>query len=617
MTTPARDRCLCVSGLPCTTDDAELRRLFQVFGPLVSTQVLREAHGGQRRGIVTFRDPESANKAIATMKGFHHRGASIHVQLAGFVNGTAPAPDENTRVKPTREERRQLYDARLTGYLLTWKGQYGWIEADTRIKHPTAAKHDGRVFVDVQDIDGDVQLGVGDRVSFLAYVDSDGIGASDVRLEQSRATRVPSSSSSSAPAPVGTCDTEVYVDGWPPNLEKSAFVQTFEVFGYVRSASVYPPRVAGERASGCVVFASRVSALNAVETMHGRPYGTGNLHVAFASLDDVAPGSEPPLAQSSKPVPGLADATQGQAKTAVADASPGDSRVLGTAKSWKGRFGWIIPDRHIPASPGMKHKGWVYAEAKDIENASELRLGDRVSFVVYRDSKGIGASKVRVERDGNSFSLSAPAGGSDAQEVASAATQRPTKWWHDLAGDCCPISLTPLEELPYEPFGLLGSTEGAEERSFEGLWGSQAVAAFFSMKPVHWFDGKFLACSMVSKGQLVDPVSMRPLAREECASLDRYLQANGLPAVHVEDAFRCASAGLCDMEESKAKERLLALGRDAASMLRIFDEEPDSGSGWLEAASSGLGAVSGSGQASPTATTEGGTGRRRRWGPGK
>jgi len=138
------------------------------------------------------------------------------------------------------------------------------------------------------------------------------------------------------------------------------------------------------------------------------------------------------------------------------------------------------------------------------------------------------------------------------------------------------------------------------------------------MKPVHWFDGKFLACSVVSKGQLVDPVSMRPLVREECASLDRYLKANGLPAVHVEDAFKCANAALHNMQESRAKERLLVLGQDAASMLRIFDEEPDSGSGWLEAASSAkLAAVSGSGAASPTATTEGGTGRRRRWGQGR
>ncbi|CAK0902692.1 unnamed protein product [Prorocentrum cordatum] len=126
--------------------------------------------------------------------------------------------------------------------------------------------------------------------------------------------------------------------------------------------------------------------------------------------------------------------------------------------------------------------------------------------------------------------------GSLARDQASAGA--PTQWWSGLAGGRCPISLTPLEELSCEPFGLLTDAGGACEPE-AGIWGAGAVAALrsASSQAVHWFDGRCLASFLTSSGRLIDPVNRRPLSRGECESLDAYLLSNGLPEAHVSCVF--------------------------------------------------------------------------------
>jgi len=149
------------------------------------------------------------------------------------------------------------------------------------------------------------------------------------------------------------------------------------------------------------------------------------------------------------------------------------------------------------------------------------------------------------------------------------------KWWKDLAGDCCPISLSPLEELTVDPFGLIGATEGDEKIPSAGVWGKAAerLVGEEGQQSVHWFDGMFLASFLVSSGQLIDPVNRRSLTRGECKSLDEYIQAHGFPAVHVTDAFDLAKAvSQTTQSDGPAATRMAALEREAASMLRsLFD----------------------------------------------
>ena len=86
-------------------------------------------------------------------------------------------------------------------------------------------------------------------------------------------------------------------------------------------------------------------------------------------------------------------------------------------------------------------------------------------------------------------------------------------WWQapgalgERGDECCdPISLEPLGELGYPPFGLWES----------GKW--------------HWFDGAVLATYLVSTATFANPLTRTPLAREDCRALDDYLNDHGLRA---------------------------------------------------------------------------------------
>ncbi|CAJ1385586.1 unnamed protein product [Effrenium voratum] len=320
------------------------------------------------------------------------------------------------------------------------------------------------------------------------------------------------------------------------------------------------------------------------------------------------------------------------------------SSEIGEVLSWKGRFGWIRPEKRINHEEAAKHGGRVYVHISDVEGRQELSENSRVSFLAYGDGDGLGAEQVRVEgqalgRDiiagvatvvrtratqrGYGVGPSAPprpAGTAGAGAAAPGAPGAPgapaaagaagaasakgqgnsssstangmamaaeaafkyipppgtVRWWKDLVGDCCPISLTQLEELSVDPFGLLGTSENDEALPSEGIWGKagEMMVRNNQQQAVHWFDGMFLASFLVSSGQLIDPVNRRSLSRGECKSLDEYIQAHGFPAVHVTDAYDLARAVKTTSQASDgpAAARMAILEREAASMLRsLFD----------------------------------------------
>lgn len=78
--------------------------------------------------------------------------------------------------------------------------------------------------------------------------------------------------------------------------------------------------------------------------------------------------------------------------------------------------------------------------------------------------------------------------------------KRKKMWWHKIDGEC-PISLSPICELPQPPFAL--EPCGAAEP--------------------HYFDARFLANYLASSCDFIDPMNRRPLTREECVALDKHL----------------------------------------------------------------------------------------------
>lgn len=537
---------ICVTGLPSSVDDVELRELFSVFGQLSSARITRQ--GTQCYGFVSFQLPKSALAATAAMRGFNHKGASIHVRLAGHTDNAEGTGAQNLNDK-TPARTPLLSGQRLTGCILTWRGSYGWISADEPISHPSAARHGGSVFVSMTDVtDSRLEMKEGVRVSFTTYVDSEGVGAADIWFSDGERC---------VDALSGlTGQTTVHVDGWPPTLE-DCFKKTFEHFGQVASSKVSRPKQ-GSRSSGELVFVEAAAARAAISAMNGKLYGGKPLQVwVESSLPDGGYSASPTPCPVPASVPAPRPSGDPDVRTAV-----GDERMTGRVKSWKGKFGWLTADKVLHDPPGARHKGWVFVSSKDLVGATVLQPGERVSFLVYVDGQGNGASDVQLlpkERPlGRRVSGSAP-----APPAPAATPQTVSCWWHQLAGDCCPLSLTPLEELEYEPFGLRGDVSGSPAAELRGLWGAEAQAALPTLQAVHWFDGRFLACSLVAKSQFMDPVSRRPLSHSECDSLDAYLAANGLPALGVADAFVIAG--------NDATPPALV---DAAAALRALDVAP-------------------------------------------
>jgi len=77
-------------------------------------------------------------------------------------------------------------------------------------------------------------------------------------------------------------------------------------------------------------------------------------------------------------------------------------RRIGTILEWKGAFGWIQPSAPIAHPKAQQRGGKVYLAAEDV--ASELDgVGAKVSFSIYADNNGIGASDCKMANSAASF----------------------------------------------------------------------------------------------------------------------------------------------------------------------------------------------------------------------
>ena len=406
----------------------------------------------------------------------------------------------------SRDARVRISDTRHTGSVLSWKGRFGWIRSDKRINHEEAAKHGGRVYVHISDVEGRVELAENARVSFLPYSDGDGLGAEQVQVEiQNLSHRtseivgvatIVKTRAAQRPVPTGTAV--------PPKSSPAA-----------PAAPLFPMTSAlAPKAWPCPKPSVKAWPKAPAKAAAPEP---------VTAWDDEPQAPEAPEAPEAVEAPARRWRFQGASAPPVAEPAPAAPAASAAPKS--------VPKSAPAASSSTKPKAKSQA------------------------------------MDGM------------AMAAAAAAKYTPppgtVRWWKELAGDCCPISLSPLEELSVDPFGLIGTTESSELVS-EGIWGQVAekMVREQQQQSVHWFDGMFLASFLVSSGQLIDPVNRRALSRGECQSLDEYIRAHGFPAVHVTDAFDLAKAvkTTTSSAEGPAATRMAALEREAASMLRsLFD----------------------------------------------
>jgi len=145
---------------------------------------------------------------------------------------------------------------------------------------------------------------------------------------------------------------------------------------------------------------------------------------------------------------------------------------------------------------------------------------------------------------------------------------------HIPADSVDPITLDPLQSLPYPPFALVAAEpydpvqvwpiaqaneeesknsvveteEERERRILEEQWGkkvevkdgdSEKKAAPEPPKKRHYhlYDGRALAYWMAASNQFIDPLNRRDLTRDELVNLDHYLHCHGFDNLNVTEAF--------------------------------------------------------------------------------
>lgn len=161
-----------------------------------------------------------------------------------------------TRLSP------QLFAGRVT----EWKGTYGWIESLEPIEHPEAQRHNGKIFVHKDDIEGK-QLREGVICEFFLYVDAQGLGADKCYSRQVLRLMIPVDEGKRL---------------WGPNGEKICAVED----SYEVSLRIYE-WYHNNQTKGSLPF---------LVECWGRPdalvnFVTGELHAEFPALEFLIPQS--------------------------------------------------------------------------------------------------------------------------------------------------------------------------------------------------------------------------------------------------------------------------------------------------------------------------------------
>jgi len=91
-----------------------------------------------------------------------------------------------------------------------------------------------------------------------------------------------------------------------------------------------------------------------------------------------------------------------------------DGRVLATVQEWNGAWGWLVPLQKI-SHP--QFRGKIYAHRTDLKAPSVPAPGATVDFLLYSDSRGLGAGDVRPADPATAQAVGAEADGAQEEEL--------------------------------------------------------------------------------------------------------------------------------------------------------------------------------------------------------
>ncbi len=97
-----------VGNLPFTVDDNGLKELFSSYGEIEEATVISDKFSGRSKGFgfVTFKDEESAKKAISEMNDKEVEGRNLKVNEAKPMDPDRPRRPSGPRRDFGRRERR-------------------------------------------------------------------------------------------------------------------------------------------------------------------------------------------------------------------------------------------------------------------------------------------------------------------------------------------------------------------------------------------------------------------------------------------------------------------------------------------------------------------------------
>jgi len=275
-------------------------------------------------------------------------------------------------------KRTPLGGPRATGKVIEWKGTHGWIQPTKPVDHPLAAKHKGRVYLSQEDVKEELS-GVGASVSFTLYTDASGLGAGDCKKAVFKETGITKSGAVAAYRQGLTAPqaTPAKVTG-PQKTTSPRAVASAKAASAPAKAASAPAKSSSQ---GGLKKSSAVAAYRA----NSESFGLGAKSQSKGKSPPTQTAAQP--AQKKRKTDGSNGAGGQPARTLLSD-----EPAFGTVTDWRGTFGWVKPHEpieHPKYNPKTK-QGDLYFSQEDVE--AELEgVGAVVTFMVYQDTKGLGA----------------------------------------------------------------------------------------------------------------------------------------------------------------------------------------------------------------------------------
>lgn len=331
-------------------------------------------------------------------------------------------------------QRNKVLPQRVTGTIEDWKGKFGWIQADIQINHPQATKHQGKIYLGIQDVEEEI-TGVGAAVSFWVYEDGSGLGAMNCRpVESFIPARAPMPMSAPAAArsvpqhqqPSAPRQRKPFVQQAKESLDGDPMTGTVKMFkghfGWINPDE--KPDHPGYRGQlyvagdDCTEKHRLTTGARVTFTLYKDGQGIGAENVVVD--EDGEEGAEPPAPAKTFNRPGPPPGMKAPTPKATANRSapyPGGAargpvaavggkgggkrqrltelEITGETIEWANGAGLINPYDPIdhPAAKGGEAK--VRVVAADIQgDHKELAEGQLVQFHVFVDNRGLGAEEV-------------------------------------------------------------------------------------------------------------------------------------------------------------------------------------------------------------------------------